>query len=185
MGRYAGFGWVRYTSKYTCMYLYIPVMYFCCCSVLLSCCCSSCSAAACCRWSSSCAGLCTLLLWFIASDSSVFFLFIQTRYIFNVPLGSTTYSLDLPTYNPTIHITHPRKLRACAEPRRATSRRGEAPLVYLVCFFFSRSYTTSSTYVQYSGRKHALRKAPHLPNRICCVRLRSLLSKEAYTAIFR
>ena len=28
------------------------------------------------------------MLWFVASDCSVFFLFIQTRYIFNVPLGS-------------------------------------------------------------------------------------------------
>ena len=30
-----------------------------------------------------------LLLWFISSDSSVLFLFIETRFNFNVPLGST------------------------------------------------------------------------------------------------
>ena len=28
-----------------------------------------------------------------------------------------------------IYVMHPRKLRACAEPRRAAVRRGEAPLV--------------------------------------------------------
>ena len=58
-------------------------MYFCCCSVLLYCCCC-CSLVLMlfvivCRME-------LLLLCFIASDSSVFFLLIQTRY---VPLGST------------------------------------------------------------------------------------------------
>ena len=32
------------------------------------------------------------------------------------------------TYNLTIHIIYPRKLWACAEPRRAAARRGGAPL---------------------------------------------------------
>ena len=77
------------------MYLYVPV-YTChafllllllCVAILLCCC--SCSAAACRCCSSSCAGWQNLLLWSIASDPSVFFLFLQTRFIFNVPLGST------------------------------------------------------------------------------------------------
>ena len=64
------------------------------------------------------------LLWFIDSDSRVFFLFIQTRVIFNAPLGSTVAfcGLDFP-------IIHPRQLRARTAPRRASARRGEAPLV--------------------------------------------------------
>ena len=76
---------------YTSMYLDTPVrhVFLLLLCVLLSCCCCSCGAAACCCCSSSCAGWRNLFLWFIASDSSVFFLFVQTRYIFNVPRGST------------------------------------------------------------------------------------------------
>ena len=40
-----------------------------------------------------------------------------------------------------IHITHPQKLRACAEPRRAAARRGEAPLV---CIIISRHIPTTA-----------------------------------------
>ena len=71
----------------TCLQLYL--CHSCCCCVV---CCNTAvaaAAAACCCCSSSCAGKQNLLLWFIASDCSVFFLFIQTRFIFNVPVGST------------------------------------------------------------------------------------------------
>ena len=51
----------------------------------------------------------------------------------NPPLGKCCcmYSLDLPIILDYAHNTcfmHPRKLRACAEPRRAAARRGEALL---------------------------------------------------------
>ena len=88
-----------------CMYWYIPAMYFCCCC----CCCSwvccyntavAAAATACCCCSSSCAGWQSLLLWFVASDSSVFFLFIKIRFIFNVPLDSTiAFTASIFTYN--------------------------------------------------------------------------------------
>ena len=115
---------VRRTSKY------IPGMGVfmhterCSCSVLLYCCC--------------CRSCCCLLLLFvivcrmafffagIESDSSVFLLFIQKRYILNVPLGSTVAS----TASICLHYVHPRQLRACSEPRRASGRRDEAPLVH-------------------------------------------------------
>ena len=74
------------------MYLYIPARYSCQVFLLLLCvllyCCCCCAATACCC-SSSCPGWQNLFLWFLASDSSVFFLFIQTRFIMYVPLGST------------------------------------------------------------------------------------------------
>ena len=44
------------------------------------------------------------------------------------------YSLDLPVilYQVLIiYVMHPRKLRACAGPRRVAARRGEAPMVYI------------------------------------------------------
>ena len=65
-----------------CIRIYLPA---CCCVV----CCYTADAAAaatCCCCSSSCAGWQNLLLWFAASDSSVLFLFIQTPFIFNIPL---------------------------------------------------------------------------------------------------
>ena len=34
-------------------------------------------------------GMTQFVVWSIASDSSVLFLFIHTRFLFNVPLGST------------------------------------------------------------------------------------------------
>ena len=75
------------------MYLYIPARYSCQVFLLLLCvllyCCCCCAATACCC-SSSCPGWQNLFLWFLASDSSVFFLFIQTRFVLNVPLGSTS-----------------------------------------------------------------------------------------------
>ena len=58
----------------------------------------------------------------LKSDFSVFVLFTQTGFIFNVPLGSTV------AFTASIFL-QPRSLRACAEPRRASARRGEAPLV--------------------------------------------------------
>ena len=73
--------------------------------VLLYCCCCRCSAAACCC-SPSCAGWHNFVLWFIASDSSVFLLFIQTRFIFIAPLGSTVACHEIPIVH-TIHIIHP------------------------------------------------------------------------------
>ena len=97
-----------------------------CVAVLLCCCCSS-SSAACflmlfvtvCQMEKNCG-------WFIASDLSVLFLFIQTLVIFDVrvPLGSTVAFMGS-------ICQHQRQLRACAESRRASARRGEARLVYL------------------------------------------------------
>ena len=65
-------------------------------SYMSACCCVVCcyiafaaAAAACCCCSSSCAWWQDLFPWFTASDPSVLFLFIPTRCIFNVPLGST------------------------------------------------------------------------------------------------
>ena len=75
-----------------------------------------------------CAGRRNLLLWFIAPDYKV---------ICAVPLGSTRmYVQPRFTCNPTliIHVMHPRKLRACAEPRRAAARRGEASLVCMYIY---------------------------------------------------
>ena len=60
--------------------------------------------------------------WFIESDPSAFFLSIQTRFIFDVPLGSTVSYLR-PRFA-YILGSH----GACVEPRRASARRGEAPL---------------------------------------------------------
>ena len=63
-------------ARRTSMYSYIPA---CCCVV---CCYTAVDAvaAACCWWSSTCAGWQILLLWFTASGSSVFSLFIQTSF---------------------------------------------------------------------------------------------------------
>ena len=74
-----------YVFVYTC-HVFLLLLLLC---VLLYCCCCSCSAAACRCCSSSCAGWQNLLLWSTASDFSAFFLFIQTRCIFYVTLGST------------------------------------------------------------------------------------------------
>ena len=72
------------------------------------------------------AGWKKLLRSFIESDSSVFF--IQTRFVFNVPLVRTV-AFTASIFQPIIHIIHPRQLRACAEARRALARRGGEPLV--------------------------------------------------------
>ena len=77
------------------MHLCISAMYFCCCCPLLCCYIAVAAApAACCCCSTRCAGWQTFLPWFIASDSIVVFLFIQTRFIFRVPLGSTVSHLQ-------------------------------------------------------------------------------------------
>ena len=49
------------------------------------------------------------------------------------------------TYNPIIHIMHPRKLRACAEPRRAAARRGEDRLYVVLGVLFNRVSYTNTT----------------------------------------
>ena len=85
------------------MYSYIPA---CCCRVM--CCYTAVAAAAaayCCS-SSSCAGWQKVFLWFTESDSSVLFLFIQTRLFFNVTLGSTV-AFSAPIFLPIIHSMHP------------------------------------------------------------------------------
>ena len=65
------------------------------------------------------------MCWFIEFDSmDQGFLLLTKACFFNALLDSTVAS--------TASIClHPRKLRACAEPRRASARRGEAPLVYI------------------------------------------------------
>ena len=68
----------------------------------------------------------------LKSDFSVFVLFTQTGFIFNVPLGSTV------AFTASIFL-QPRSLRACAEPRRASARRGEAPLVLYTPILVHRS----------------------------------------------
>ena len=71
---------------YTCYVLFLLLL----CSALLYCSNAvAAAAAACCCCSSSCAGWQNLFPWFIASNSSVLFLFIPLRIIFNVPLGCT------------------------------------------------------------------------------------------------
>ena len=78
------------------MNLIISSMYFCCCCSVLCCYIAVAAApAACCCCSTRCAGWQTFLPWFIASDSIVFFLFVQTRFIFKVPLSSTVSQLQL------------------------------------------------------------------------------------------
>ena len=67
------------------------------------------AAAAYCCCSPSCVGLQNLFPWFTASDSSFFFLFIQTRFLSNVSLGSTvafSASIFLPII--PVHIVHSR-----------------------------------------------------------------------------
>ena len=59
--------------------------------------------------------------WFI--KSCVFLLITQTRFMIDIPLGSTV------AFTTSTCLIHPRPLRACAEPRPAPARRGEAPLV--------------------------------------------------------
>ena len=74
-----------------CCIRYIPGMYLCVQSV---------AAAAAIRYREPDGNICC---WSIESDSSVFFLFIQTRFIFNAVLGSTCcriYGLDLPVVHP-------------------------------------------------------------------------------------
>ena len=69
---------------------------------------------------------------FFAADSIVSFsLFKHDVYECTPWQRCRMYSLDLPViiYS-IIYVTHPRKLRAYAEPRRAAARRGEAPLTY-------------------------------------------------------
>ena len=69
--------------------------------------------------------------WFIESDPSVFLLFIQTRFIVDVPLGSTCVAFAVSI------CLRPRKLQACAEPRRASSRRGEPPSIFIFHYYFT------------------------------------------------
>ena len=88
------------------MYLYMPAMCCCCCCCCsVVCCCTAVTVAAaaaaccCCCWSS-CVGWQNFLLWLVASDSGVFLLFIQTRFLFNVPWRyCRIYSVEFLTYN--------------------------------------------------------------------------------------
>ena len=90
------------------MYLYMPAMCCCCCCCCsVVCCCTAVTVAAaaaaaaccCCCWSS-CVGWQKLLLWLVASDASAFLLFIQTRFLINVPWRyCNIYSVDFLTYN--------------------------------------------------------------------------------------
>ena len=66
--------------------------------------------------------------WFIESDASVFFLFIQERFSFDGtprPYCVAFTASMLGNYG----------IRACAEPRRASARRGEPPLVCKYTYF--------------------------------------------------
>ena len=105
---------------------------------LLSCCCSSWSVAACCYCSSSWAGWRNSLLWFIASDSSVLFVFIKTRTILMYRSEVTAWqycrmcSLDVPIilqHMPYIHENsgHARSLRG-QQPAAAD------PLLYILLY---------------------------------------------------
>ena len=87
----------EYVFVYACHVLLLLLLLLLLCSVLLYCCNSCCSC--CCCWSS-CAGWQNFLLWLVASDSSVFLLFIQTRFLFNVPWRyCRIYSVEFLTYN--------------------------------------------------------------------------------------
>ena len=126
---------VRYCTTYEYVFVHNCHVFLLLLCVLLFCCCCSCSAAASCCCSSSYAGLRNLLLRFIASDSSQYFLSLHSNTMFLMYPLAVQLSHVQPryTYNPTgiIHnIIHPRKLRACAEPRQAAAHRGEAHLVY-------------------------------------------------------
>ena len=73
----------------------------------LQCCCLLLLAAACCCCSSLCAGRRNLLLWFIASDPSVLFLFIQTRFFLMYLLTVLSHAQLRFTYNnPKIHTRY-------------------------------------------------------------------------------
>ena len=67
------------------------------CVLLYCCCCSSSTAASCCCCNRVPDG--QIWCWFIESEPSVFFLFIQTRFIFMYPLAvlRRIYGFDLPT----------------------------------------------------------------------------------------
>ena len=72
--------------------------------------------------------------WFIESDPSVFFLPIQARF-----LSDGTPWQSCIAFTDTICL-HPRWLRACAEPRRASARRSEVALVYTIIFVSSKAF---------------------------------------------
>ena len=96
-------------------------------------------------YSSSTAGWPTLLLRFVESHSSVIFLFILTRVLFNAPFGNTDcriYVLDLPT------VIHPRSLRAWAEPRRASGPPRWTPLrnVCNYCYIINNRASATNRY---------------------------------------
>ena len=71
----------------------------------------------------------------MASGLSVFFLFIQEHFTFNVRTSLQYRRIYLqPRLTYKIHtrvpgIVHPRELRTCTEPSQASARCGEAPLV--------------------------------------------------------
>ena len=134
------------------MYSYIPA--------------GSCCVVGCCRCSSSCAGWQYLLLWFTASDSSVFFLFIQTRYIFNVALGSTVAFTALIRRLKYIQSTYHTSsvLRACAETRQVLSppRRSPPGIIYVYIYYLNvRQVCISLNYQDYElGKNPVGRQCP-------------------------
>ena len=70
-----------------------------------------------------------LLLWFIESVISVFsFSSFKHNGFFHVP-PQYTLAVLCRVYGLDLSIVQPRELRVCAQPRRASARRGEAPLV--------------------------------------------------------
>ena len=76
--------------------------------------------------------------WFIESDPSVFFVFIQSRFIFDV----TPWQYCV-TFTASIWLP-PRLLRACAEPRGTSARRRETPLASYVVDQIQPVFATSS-----------------------------------------
>ena len=114
------------TYEYTRMYLYIPAMQVCGCCCCCSVWCYTAVAAAAVLLLA--AAVChrvpdgNLLLWSIASDSRVVFPFIQTRFIFRVPLGSTEASIYLiNTYHTSSVIAGMRGSKAGVSPPRRSS----------------------------------------------------------------
>ena len=71
-----------------------------------------------------------MLLWLIASNSSVFFLFIQRRFIFSVPLGSIL-SLVQPRFNYNTYHTSSVITGMCGA-KAGVIRPRRIPLVYIL-----------------------------------------------------
>ena len=129
-------------------------MYFCCWSALLYCCCCSCRAAAVRRRVPD--G--RTLLWFIAYTSSVFFLFVHTRFFLRTRWQyCLIYSLDLPTLHIVRYILVVTGIRGA----KALAHRGEAPLVYYSVFESNQEVGTRSSCVFEDDKNQVLTGSPH------------------------